>query len=131
MVQAGPPVLPKRLSTHRRPLHASPTLRSETVTRMAHQAAANPTQSFAVPALHLEAASIVRTGRRSRNKVLPAGHRLALLACAPLVSAWFSGVMCLSVSCRQAQPQRCTATCRMLCQVRFPASTTFTNAPCL
>ena len=63
-------MLPKRLSTHRRPLHASPTLRSETVTRMAHQAAANPTQSFAIPALHLEAASVVRTGRRSRNKVL-------------------------------------------------------------
>ena len=76
-------MLPKRLSTHRRPLHASPTLRSETVTRMAHQAAANPTQSFAVPALHLEAASVVRTGRRSRNKVLPAGRWPALLWCLP------------------------------------------------
>ena len=83
-------MLPKRLSTHRRPLHASPTLRSETVTRMAHQAAANPTQSFAIPALHLEAASVVRTGRRSRNKVGAGWVRLDVHGRVPYICSLLS-----------------------------------------
>ena len=67
-----PPLLPNRLSTHaRKPLQASPTLRSQTVTRMARQAdtSSPSSQTFSVPALSLEAAAVVRTGRRSRNRV--------------------------------------------------------------
>ena len=82
-------MLPKRLSTRaHKPLQASPTLRSETVTRMARAAESSPSQTFAIPALSLEAAAVVRTGRRSRNKVrFHADHHAPAVLQAPLGTA--------------------------------------------